>query len=271
LFLVCLAAVAGAQFLSNGSRSGMLYLFIMIGFVWALRKQRIPWRLAAIAAPLILISLGFLNVVRTAGLANQGAVEALQAAESTRILERVQAEVEQRQFIGAGVPVVARGHEVTGLALGETYVAAALGIIPRAIWEDKPRGPGSIYAQRFLGTPREGVSIPVPAFAEAYWNFHVPGVIVIFMLFGVIIRGAHEFYLTHQAEAFALAFFVVFATTFRMGTEDLVSFQQQMLMLAIVYLVSRMFASRKDKPAAMATGGARVLSVGALPGRPTGH
>ena len=122
-------------------------------------------------------------------------------------------------------------------------------MIPRARWEDKPRGPGSIYAQTFLGVPREGLSIPVPAFAEAFWNFHLPGVIVIFGTFGMLIRAGHELYLTYQENAFVLALFVMFATTFRMGTDDLVAFQQQMLMLLIVWITARYFAGPKRQAA----------------------
>lgn len=241
LFLTCLAAVAVGQFLSNGSRSSMIFLIMIVGFTWALRMRRLPWRVAAIAAPLLFLSLGVLAVVRSSGVQEQTAIEALESYDSAEILRRVQEEVEDRRFISAGVPVVAKGHEVTGLLLGETYVAAILGVVPRAVWEEKPRGPGSIYAQRFLGVPREGLSIPVPPFAEAYWNFHLPGVILIFGIFGILIRAGHELYLAHQENAFSLALFVIFATTFKMGTDDLVAFQQQILMLLIVWITVRYF------------------------------
>ena len=249
LFLVCLAAVAAGQFLSNGSRSSMVFLIMTVGFTWALRTRRIPWRVAVLAAPLLFLSLGALAVVRSSGVQEQTALQALESSDAAQFLERIQNEVEDRRFISAGVPVVAKGHEVTGLMFGETYVAAILGVIPRAVWEDKPRGPGSIYAQTFLGVPREGLSIPVPAFAEAFWNFHLPGVIVIFGIFGMLIRAGHELYLTYQENAFVLALFVMFATTFRMGTDDLVAFQQQMLMLLIVWITARYFAGPKRQPA----------------------
>lgn len=241
LFLTCLVSIAAGQFLSNGSRSSMIFLIMIIGFTWALRTRQIPWRVAAVAAPLLFLSLGALAVVRSSGLQEQTATEALGSYDTSEVLSRVQEEVEDRRFISAGVPIVAKGHDVTGLMWGETYVAAILGAIPRAVWQDKPRGPGSIYAQRFLGAPREGLSIPVPPFAEAYWNFHLLGVILIFGIFGVLIRAAHELYLTHQENPFSLALFVIFVTTFKVGTDDLVAFQQQLLMLLFVWVAIRYF------------------------------
>jgi len=246
IFLGALVTVALAQFVSNGSRSATLLLFMLVGLTWALRSRRIPWRLAAVMAPLVFMSLGLLSVVRTSAVGGQSATEALTSADSSQVLTEIQEEIAVRRSVSAQVPIIANASRVTGFMWGETYLAAVLAVVPRFIWEDKPRGPGSLYAQRFLGEEREGTSIPVGPTAEAYWNFHIPGVILIFLLYGVLLRKAHDLYLAGEDNPFVVCFFVLFVASFRIHTDELTLFQQQMALFGLVYVLARLFVRRRD-------------------------
>jgi len=246
LFLALMVVVAAAEFISNGARIAAFEVFMLVGISWALRTRRIPWRLAVILVPLFFISFGALNIIRTAGFTGETASEAIQGANTTDMLSRVQDEIDLRQSLESTVPVIAEGHDVMGGPLwGRSYGAAVFAFVPRWVWQQKPRGPGSLYAQNFLGEVREGLAIPVNPTAEEYWNFGILGVILMSLLYGALIRYAHNFYIGRQDNPFAITAFVLFVTTFHLATDDLVLFQQDIFLLALVYLLALLFASKR--------------------------
>ena len=245
VFLVLMIVVAAAQFVSNGARGSALTVFMIIAMTWALRMRRIPWRLAVIMAPLIFLSLGALNIVRTSGLVGQTASEAIQGSNTGQVLSRVQEEIAIRQSLQSTVPVIWEGHEVmNGPLWGSSYGAAVLAFVPRWIWPDKPRGPGSLYAQNFFGEVREGTAVPVNPTAEEYWNFGIIGVIVMSALYGALIRHASNFYIRRQDNPFVVTAFVLFITAFHFSTDDLVLFQQQMVLFVFILGLALVFARR---------------------------
>jgi hypothetical protein len=245
LFVVLMLIVAAAQFVSNGSRSAAFAVFIMVGLTWALRNRRIPWRLALLMLPAFFLSFGALNIIRTSGLAGQSATEAIEGVDTSQVLSRVQEEIELRRSLESTVPVISEGHELmNGPLWGSSYGAAFLAFVPRWMWDAKPRGPGSLYAQNFLGEVREGLAVPVNPTAEEYWNFGILGVILISALYGALIRYAHGFYIRRQDNPFVVSAFVVFVTTFHPSTDDLVLFQQQATLLLIVLGFALLFSMR---------------------------
>jgi hypothetical protein len=250
LFLLLMIIVAAAEFISNGARGSALTVFMIVGLTWALRTRRIPWRLALIMAPLIFLSLGALNIVRTSGLVGETATEAIQGADAGQVLSRVQEEIVVRQSLQSTVPVIWEGHTVmNGPLWGSSYGAAIFAFVPRWIWPEKPRGPGSLYAQNFLGEVREGLAVPVSPTAEEYWNFGFLGVILISALYGALIRHAHGFYIRRQDNPFIVTAFVLFVTTFHLSTDDLVLFQQQAILLLFMFGFALLLAT-KLRPAA---------------------
>ena len=236
LFVGLMIGEAAAQFISNGARSAAFAVFMMVGLTWALRTRRIPWRLALILIPMFFVAFGMLNVLRNAGFAGQSSGEVMQESSPGEILSRVQEEMDLRQALQSTVPVISHGHEVMGGPLwGSSYGAAVFAFVPRAIWPDKPRGPGSLYAQNFLGEVREGLAVPVNPTAEEYWNFGLLGVILLSALYGALIRYAHNFYIVRQDNPFALTAFALFVTTFHPSTDDLVSMQIQGALLLVIF------------------------------------
>jgi TM2 domain-containing membrane protein YozV len=172
----------------------------------------------------------------------------MENVDTSQILDRAQEEIELRRSLESTVPVIWEGHDLMGGQLwGSTYGAAIFAFVPRKIWPDKPRGPGSIYAQNFLGEVREGLAVPVNSTAEEYWNFGLLGVILISALYGALIRHAHNFYVARQDNPFVVGAFVLFVTTFHPATDDLVLFEQQMALLLIVLALAFPFAARKRR------------------------
>lgn len=104
-------------------------------------------------------------------------------------------------------PILARVPNEIGLLYGRSYLTLATIPVPRAWWPEKPRSTGVEVGQVFLNTI---APVPPDAIAEAYWNFHVPGVIVLFFLFGVFHRWMAVFF---QRNASQKALLPVYAFT----------------------------------------------------------
>lgn len=247
LFLLLLPLVAAQQFLVAGSRAAALLVFVLAGLAWALRSNRMPWRLAVVMLPIAFLSFGALNIVRSSGLTNSTAVQAAQSASFDDVMERSQEEFALRESLSGTVPVVTDATRTTGLMWGYTYTGAVFAMVPRSIWEGKPRGPGSIYAQRFLGQDREGTAVPIGPVAEAFWNFHIPGVILIFGLYGFVLKRAYEIYAVNRRNGLVTMVFVLFATQFGVSTDELVVFQQSILTLGLVLGIILLFLPRARK------------------------
>ena len=245
IFLACLAAMVTAQFVSNGSRGSALMVPLVVGIIWSLRRHRIPWKIALIALPIMFLSIGLLGSIRTSSWYGSDAGEAWSTTGWAESFEIAQKELEERRAVRANVPIVERAFDLTdGPLYGQTYWAAVTAWIPRAMWEEKPRGSGSIYAQVFLGESSEGAGIPVSPEAEMYWNFGLPGVILLSIIYGALIRGAYHFSWRRYPNPFAIVFLMIFLTNFSISTKGLIRFEQQTALLFICYVAVAFFVPR---------------------------
>jgi len=238
VFIAALAAVSLIQFVGTGSRSSAFAVPLTAGVIWTLRTRQVPWKVALLLVPLMFAGLGLLWQVRTSVFQGSTAQEVISEASWSESFAEVQQELPRREMLRSDVPIIARGFEVTdGPLLGKSYVAAIAAILPRALWEDKPRGVGSLYAQLFTGAPSDALGIPVDPAVEAYWNFWLPGVLILPFLYGWLLHAAHQFYVRRSPSPFVTVFYVLVLTTFKIGTENLVDFQQQLLLLLICYAI----------------------------------
>ena len=236
-FLMCLAAVTVGQFVSTGSRGSSLTVPLLVGLIWSLRRQRIPWKIALMALPIMFVLLGLLSAVRTSSWTGSTAGEAWQTTGWAESFEIAQKEIADRRSISAQVPIVERGFAINdGPMFGRTYVAAATAWIPRTIWPGKPRGADSIYAQMFLRESEEGTAIPVSATVEIFWNFGLPGVVLLSIIYGALLRVIYHFYWRRYPNPFVVILYVLFLTTFHFSTRQLVRLEQQLVLLLICYI-----------------------------------
>ncbi len=242
-FIGLLILVAAQQFLVAGSRAATVLTFVLVGLGWAMAAKRVPWKLGLVLLPVAFLSFGALNIIRTAGLSNTTAIDAAQNADLESILASSQEDFELRQAFAGTIPVTSDAMRTTGPMWGYTYAGAVFAVVPRALWTDKPRGPGSLYAQYFMGEAVEGTAIPIGPVAEAYWNFHIPGIIAIFTFYGVILKFAYNVYARNPQNGMVIAGFVLTATQFGVSTDQLVAFQQMLIasaiLLGIIFLFYR--------------------------------
>jgi hypothetical protein len=101
-------------------------------------------------------------------------------------LQRIDGRLNQNFLVGAAVLHLS---ETQAYARGDTLWDALLALIPRAIWPDKPitAGSGNLVS-RYTGIDfASGTSVGVGQVMEFYLNFGTPGVVIGFIIMGVII------------------------------------------------------------------------------------
>jgi hypothetical protein len=109
---------------------------------------------------------------------------------NTEHLDRIEKRLNQDSLIGASVAYLKLNpHEYAG---GETLWGAAVAVIPRALWPDKPvvGGSGDLVT-RFTGIRfADSTSVGIGQVMEFYVNFSTAGVIVGFLVIGALIVSA---------------------------------------------------------------------------------
>jgi hypothetical protein len=101
-------------------------------------------------------------------------------------LQRIDGRLNQNFLVGAAVYQLS---QTQAYARGDTLWDALLALIPRALWPDKPIQAGSgDLVSRYTGIDfAEGTSVGVGQVMEFYLNFGTPGVVIGFIIMGVII------------------------------------------------------------------------------------
>jgi hypothetical protein len=195
-----LVTVLGQGFLGYG----FSFMLMVMAFVASFYRPR--WRVVVAGA---LVAYGGLSVYVTymrdrvvirEVVWNDGALtdRALSVADSIRRFEpfdltnpehlrRVEDRLNQDWLVGtASYYLQGRPDE---FARGATLIAAIEAVIPRALWPDKPvvGGSGDLVS-RYTGLRfAEGTSVGAGQVMEAFVNFGVDGVVVVFFVLGVVI------------------------------------------------------------------------------------
>lgn len=84
--------------------------------------------------------------------------------------------------------------EVMEFQHGKTILPLVVAWIPRQIWEEKPTiSFGKVFAEKYMGKlfSNTGISASPTTLGEAYLNWHLPGLILIGLFSGMIVRSAY--------------------------------------------------------------------------------
>jgi len=204
-------------FLWSGSRSDVIFPLVFLLILWVLRHKRIPWMSGSIVAAAALVLFGGLGALRASTMTGKPAWEIVTNLQVSRSLEHADEELERRKENPGGgyTAVVGRVPRDVGLLYGRTYVGAALFFIPRAIWAEKPRATGAYVNKYLYGTtgpqeianspPKVG-GIPPGPVGAAYWNFYIPGIALLFALYGIFHRWLARFYEKNETALGAVLF-----------------------------------------------------------------
>ncbi len=214
-FVALIIVSLGIQFVTSGSRSATFLPAVLVAGAWIYHRRRLPAARLLPVALVALVGIGVLGEIRTSGWSRRSAdFSALTNFDLTGSLETAEEELDFRSHNSAFLPTIAFVPDRVGLLWGRTYVGAVAFFIPRALWTSKPRGAGAHVAAMIFGGMSSadgyvGGGVPPGPVAEAYWNFHVPGVIVIFALFGAFQRWLAEVMRVYDGQPAAVAFYLV--------------------------------------------------------------
>jgi hypothetical protein len=239
LFLVAFGIAVLLQFVALGSRSGLFSSAIVLLLAWMFVHCRVPAvRLFVIGLSAILL-LGFLGQVRSSGLSGDVDWGDLSGLQVEQAIQENQTEIALRRFRSGPEAIAARVPERVAYRYGETYIGGLLFFVPRSVWEEKPRGPGpTVMALLFEGRSTvqgyQGGGQPAGGAGEAYFNFGYPGMIIIFMLFGLFLKAMTALAIARPTPL-VITFLIILGLDFSTpSTTAIVPFLQKTVLLLIV-------------------------------------
>lgn len=242
LYLFLFLVSCSAQFIVSGSRYGLfLSMAALVGTYCLLFKKLYLGRFLTIGL-LALICFGPLGDVRNSGLKVSDSLDSFYNSSMVRRLESTQAQLEEYK-LGSNLAVAALVPDHVGHLFGNTYISSLLFWLPRSVWKDKPRGAGPhvaalLYDRRSSLAGYKGLGIPVSAGSEAYWNFSWPGVVLVFFLYGSVVKLITNLYLYNQHHPVCITLYILLIFVFSSpSSTDIVSFLQNSFLLAFVALL----------------------------------
>jgi oligosaccharide repeat unit polymerase len=191
-FWAAAGMVIPLSFLLSGSRSSVIDSAVLFVVVWMIRTQKVPAARGLVMGVGAIFLVGALGALRESTYSGQVDWTILTDVDVAGMVSAGQQEMQNRGETGAFVPLVAKVPARVDFLYGQSYLAAILFWIPRAIWEEKPRGVGPmtnayIYHDEVMhpGEIITGSGIPPGAIGEAYWNFYYPGVVLVYLFYGM--------------------------------------------------------------------------------------
>jgi hypothetical protein len=258
LFWVVASMSVLSAFFVSGSRSGVIEVLVLFIVIWMCRHQKVPSVRIVLVGLVALVLLGSLGALRRSAMQG-GQVDwsVLTTMRTTESIGAAREEVAERGSNSGFVAIVAKVPNEVGFLHGRSYVGTVLFFVPRAIWHDKPRGPGAMVAAHiFGGQPLgadagrwEGGGVPPSSAGEAYWNFALPGVVLVFLLFGIFHRWlATTFVQYSAAPAMALLYVLTINNLSPTSTSMVPYLQQITLALAILWWLGGIRIARTMRP-----------------------
>ncbi len=206
LFLAAGSACMAINFLGSGSRSSAIFLLVVGTLIWTIQRRRVVPIRALLVIALCLLLLGSLGRLRRSLFSGEVNWSLLVPGTPTRS-PSIFAELHHRYgALDSVYPVLARVPSEEKLLLGRSYLTVLALPIPRALWPEKPGTVGKLAGDLFFGVQ---AGIPPGAIGEAYWNFHLPGVLLLFLGFGIFHRFMASFLLRYQHQPGAVAIYAL--------------------------------------------------------------
>ncbi|MDX2187251.1 MAG: hypothetical protein SFV32_09985 [Opitutaceae bacterium] len=223
-------------YLGVGKRSAMFNVCGIAACILITHLRKVPWIRLAMGAVALLAAFAVIQTMR--GVAPTAkSLDDIKATLKTDTDKSALATYEElahrRGAYSSAYPIFHYVPDSSPLLWGETYWVIPLRVIPRAIWPTKPRGTDFRAGATFFNSVW---GIPPGAVAEAYWNFHLPGVAVVYFLFGVFYRWMANLFVRYSKSGTITAFYCY--TIFAIGpTENMITGWMQSLIPLIAFIV----------------------------------
>lgn len=213
IFWGCAVTLLVITFLTSGSRSSVIYCIILGLLVWQLRERKIAGAKLIIGVVLSLVILSVLGEFRNS--MSRGEIDwnilthsSSSSSSNESVFGSATGELEERSGAGNGTfPILALVPNEVDFLYGSSYLAVLTLPIPRVLWPEKPGLVGGLVGDTFFaGSP---FGVPPGPTGEAYWNFGIAGVLVVFFLFGVFHKWLSSALRKYASEPAALVPYVL--------------------------------------------------------------
>ena len=208
-FWAAAAVALPSGFLASGSRSSLIYALVMMILIWTLQNRRLPTRRIVLAVGLSFVAFGALGSVRSSIWTGKVDWAVFQTFNIDDAVQSARLDAEWRATNSGPLVVMAKVPREADFLYGKTYLGGALFFVPRSLWPTKPRSAGGLSGERLFGWGPGSSAVPTGALGEAYWNFSVLGVLVVFMLWGVFHRWLASFLLRNDGAPAAILLYVL--------------------------------------------------------------
>ncbi|HYE15371.1 MAG TPA: O-antigen polymerase [Pyrinomonadaceae bacterium] len=234
VFWLCAFVSILINFFATGSRS-LAVFFVIAGFlVWMLREKKVaPGRILIITF-VVVSAVGLLGSYRQQIW--RGETSLASTAQDSSVLDSfIEGAVEsgERSWSGNGLlPIIALVPHDVDFLYGSSYVSVLTLPIPRKLWEDKPGQIGGLVGETFFRSP---AGTPPGAIGEAYWNFHIPGVVLIFFIWGAFHKWLKDVYLAYAGKPAMILIYLNIMFTFDPTTPALVAGMLQLMPALVLF------------------------------------
>lgn len=211
-------------FAATGSRSDAIMPFITIALMWALRNRDIPYKSLWMAAVVAVVAVGMLGEFRAATRGIDRLADVQYQAEIWSGAKSGYEELIRRSTTNNGqIAILGSVPEQIDHLYGKSYLSIPFVIIPSAIWPwETPDAAGKLNAKLVYGTPLGG--IPAGNVGEAYWNFSYPGVVLIYLAFGGLLRLLASIYKANSNHALVATVYLYTLTSLSPGSNAIYNF-----------------------------------------------
>lgn len=237
VFWVAFLASVVSSYLLTGGRAATVAVLAVAGLVWALGRRSLP--LMRLGAGVV-VAVYAVGVLGAGGSNRQELLDYAGSRDFSEVVaEALTGEFSERSTTASGTPpILADVPDSVSYRYGSTYVAALLSPVPRAIWPDKPGLVDSEVGKTFFGT---NTGVPAGPVGEAYWNFGLVGVVIIFALFGLFHRWLAWRFMVAAGHPLAVVLYAVFMVNFPVPSSPalVATLQQAVLVIGVFWLLSR--------------------------------
>lgn len=233
-FWAALTLAMGMIFAATGSRSLAIYTGILACIIYSLRTHKIPYLLLGAGAVASVALLGALQVFRVSQYGKSEVnLETIQELSFTKALEEGSAHAASRVADNSGsLPILSEVPLNKPMLWGQSYVALISSPFPQAILPlEKPSTVGALNGRRFFNTV---ASVPPGPIAEAYWNFHIPGILIVFSIWGVALKILYSIVVANRKSEGIVVIYAIFIFHGNPGGDSLFTLIQTFVLLLLI-------------------------------------
>jgi len=250
-------------FMATGSRSGVAIPVLQAGVIWILHNRRIPYQAIVIGFVFSMLVLGIGGAFRQASTEAESLAEVeVDVGLVNSVTNGFQGMVRYGASHSGYYAILASVPDNVGFLWGESYLSIPVAPIPSAVLPfEKPEAGGKLNAKRIFSIRSGGV--PPGSIGEAYWNFGIPGVIVVMALFGVVLKWFYRLYVVNQARGWVMVVYVITLFSLRPSSPPIYGWLHAMVPIAIYLILFCGFPAtiRRDRHQAPWTGASADLGA----------